>query len=119
MTLDRRAQPAGVDESGSTEAHACAADLADQATADNCLHLVGFGWIGCGGKDGGCERVVAARFQCGSDRQHVGRSSSAGRVHGDDLRSVAGQRAGLVEGDDPDAVECFERGAALHQCTHP
>ncbi len=68
-----------------------------------------------GGQDGAGEGVLTLGFQRRGDGQHLVLAVAGRGGHFDNGGLVAGQGAGLVQGDRADAAEGFQRGAALDQ----
>ena len=62
--------------------------------------------------------MLGMAFQPGGAREHLV-GSGAIAVDGDNARLTRGERAGLVEGDQPHARERLERGGVAHQAAVP
>ena len=116
---DGAVQLAGSDEAGLAQPDRLAVDGAGDAVAGDGLDVGGLGHVRRSGEDGGGERVLAACLQSGGDRKHFFAVGAVGGNDVDDLGTVARERAGLVQGDDGDTGERFERGAALDEDARP
>src|SRR5690606_2678553 len=102
-----------VDVAGLADTDLRVADPAGEAGSDVGGDVVGFACFRGGGDDCGGEWVIAEPLErCRQPEHVIGRAAGGG--HGvNDLGPVAGEGAGLVEGDCFDGGERFDRGAAF------
>ena len=115
--LDLGGQGPRVDPPGPAQAQAGAVQGAVEPGPGHGVHLGHLGPLRCGGEDGPGQGVFAAGLQSGSQPQHPFPAHPGRGGDLDDGRVVAGEGAGLVQGDGADLAQGLHRGPALDQ--HP
>ncbi|AKE42035.1 hypothetical protein UL82_09485 [Corynebacterium kutscheri] len=113
QVLDPGLERTGVDPARTAHRHPAAVDQATDAVPGLLGHVLRGGGSPARGGDGGGEWVRRVLLHGGSPSKHLRIVEPMGGDDGGYLGPVAGQSAGLVHGQVPDAAEALEGGPAL------